>query len=327
MCCFRSDSTSRYHGTFSGFPAVIYTLRGQIPPMAGDSSELPQILCQGVFKDQQVILTDDPFFEKVILSLALDGTASVEGILRFLENIFHKHVSIGSISTVLNRAADRAEQFHRTVGLSGICQGANDEILQCQHPVLTGIDPVSTYTYLLEQAFDRSADTWAHAMERCRERNLNLEVSISDFGNGLLSGIPKVFTGIGFQGDLFHWLTEIGKEVSSQKRKAYAQLSEYYQKLESLSGQRVHEKTFQRLSALEKQLSNSMETSDLLQILYGWLREAVQPQGYPCWDVSDLCTWILDQMEAVPGITSRFQKALGKTRKHLPDVLVIPGTD
>lgn len=124
----------------------IYTLRDQIPPMAGDSSELPQILCRGVFKDQQVILTDDPFFEKVILSLALDGTASVEGIQRFLENIFHKHVCIGSISAVLSRAADRAEQFDRTVGLSGIGQGANDGIFQCQHPVLTGIDPECSIT-------------------------------------------------------------------------------------------------------------------------------------------------------------------------------------
>lgn len=296
----------------------VYVLRNQLSSISDISTEL---LCQSLFKDQQMIFTDDRFFEKMILSLALDGTASIEGIQRFLENIFHKHVSIGNISAVLNRAADRAAAFDSTIDLSGIRQGANDEIFQCQMPVLTGVDPISTYTYLLKAVSDRSADTWMHAMEECRERNLNLEVSISDFGKGLLSGIPKVFAGIEFQGDLFHWLTELGKEVSTQERNAYALLSDYYQKLDSLSGQRVHEKTFQKLYALENKLGDALEKADLLQLLYNWLRETVQPQGYSCREVFSLCSWILDQIENIPGITGRLLKTLKKTRKHLPDVL------
>lgn len=98
-------------------------------------------------------------------------------------------------------------------------------------------------------------------------------------------------------------------------------LSRYYQNLESLSGQRVHEKTFLKLIDLEKALPDAMETADLLRILYNWLRETVQPRGYPCQEVFSLCTWILEQMGTVPGISNRFQKALKKAGKHLPDVL------
>lgn len=299
----------------------VYALRKQLPSIDESPTEFLEQLSQNFFGTQSVVIADDHFFEKIILSLALDGTASIEGIQRFLENIFHKHVSIGSISAVLNRAADRAAAFDCTIDLSGIRQGANDEIFQCQMPVLTGVDPISTYTYLLKAASDRSADTWMHAMEECRERNLNLEVSISDFGKGLLSGIPKVFAGIEIQGDLFHWLTELGKEVSAQERTAYALLSDYYQKLDSLSGQRVHEKTFQKLDSLENKLMDALEKTDLLQLLYNWLRETVQPQGYPCGEVFRLCCWILEQMEMVPGITGHLRKTLKKTRKHLPDVL------
>lgn len=299
----------------------IYTLRNHLESITADPSEQLRLLSQSFFKNDQVIIADDIFIEKTILSMALDGTASLEGIQRFLENVCHIHVSIGKISDVMNCAAQKAEVFDHSISLSGIHQGANDEIFQCGIPVLTGVDPVSGYAYLLECASDRSADTWTRAMEKCREQDLDLKVSISDFGKGLLCGIPKAFSGITFQGDLFHWLTELGKEVSSQENRAYALLSSYYQNLESLSGQRVHEKTFLKLIDLEKALPDAMETADLLRILYNWLRETVQPHGYPCQEVFSLCSWILDQMGTVPGISNRFRKALKKAGKHLPDVL------
>lgn len=140
-------------------------------------------------------------------------------------------------------------------------------------PVLTGIDPVSTYIYLLQQANDRSAQTWQNAMEDCKTRNLNLEMSSSDFGTGLLSGIPKAFPNVCIQSDLFHWLRELGKEISSQERKAYALLSDYYQYENALNSQRVHEKNFQKLLSLEEKLLPELERGDTLQILCQWLKE------------------------------------------------------
>ncbi len=160
--------------------------------------------CEIFAPDTQVLVTIKHFFKKLVVSLALDGFASEEGIQRILKNNFGKHFSIGKISQILNRAADHAAEFDASIDLSGIRQGANDEIFQCGIPVLTGIDPVSTYIYLLQQEKDRSAPTWQAAMETCKARNLNLEVSISDCGAGLLSGIPKAFPDAMIQPDLFH---------------------------------------------------------------------------------------------------------------------------
>ena len=65
-------------------------------------------------------------------------------------------------------------------------------------------------------------------MEACKAANLNLEVSISDFGTGLLSGILKAFPDAVIQPDLFHWMTELGTEISSSRwRKPPGKMSGY----------------------------------------------------------------------------------------------------
>ena len=279
--------------------------------------------CETFAHDTQVIVVDSHFYEKMVLSLALDGFASEEGIQRILKNNFGKYISIGKISQILNQAASRAAEFDASIDLSGIRQGANDEIFQCGMPVLTGIDTDSTYIYLLQQEEDRSAWSWQAAMETCKTRKLDLDVSISDFGTGLLSGIPKAFPEACIQPDLFHWMMELGKEVSSQERKTYAMLSDYYKYESALDGQRVHEKTFQKLLSLEEHLPLALERNDILQTLYQWLREMTCYQGYSYQDTVSLCDWLLDCMEkAVGGTSSRLSKVLAKTRRNLPDVLV-----
>ena len=287
-----------------------------------DPSAVVRDLCERVIPAQQILIADEHFYEKMIISLALDGTASEEGIQRILENNFQKHVSIGKISNILNQAARRAAEFDESVDLSGIRQGANDEIFQCGNPVLTGVDADTGYVYLLQPAADRTADTWENAMKSCKSRNLELDVSISDFGTGLLGGIPKAFPNACIQPDLFHFLMEIGKEISSQERRVYAMLADYYKCEEALSGKRVHEKTFQKLLSLEENLSPAIERCDRLLTLYHWLREMTRYQGYCYPDVLSLCYWILDQMEDTAGITDKLRKVLAKTRRNLPDVLI-----
>lgn len=287
-----------------------------------DPSAAVRDLCERVIPAQQILIADEHFYEKMIISLALDGTASEEGIQRILENNFQKHVSIGKISNILNQAARRAAEFDESVDLSGIRQGANDEIFQCGNPVLTGVDADTGYVYLLQPAADRTADTWENAMKICKSRNLELDVSISDFGTGLLGGIPKAFPDACIQPDLFHFLMEIGKEIASQERRVYAMLADYYKCEEALSGKRVHEKTFQKLLSLEEKLSPAIERCDKLLTLYHWLREMTHYQGYCYQDVLSLCYWILDQMEDTAGITDKLRKVLAKTRRNLPDVLI-----
>ncbi len=116
---------------------------------------------------------------------------------------------------------------------------------------------------------------------------------------------------------------ELGKEISSQERKAYSLLSDYYQYEDALNGQRLHEKTFQKLLAVEEKLLPALDRCDTLLILYEWLREMTRCNGYDRGDVASLCGWILERMEETAGESSgRLSQALSKTRKNLPGILV-----
>jgi len=69
-------------------------------------------------------------------------------------------VSIRKISSVINEAALTAKRWNDSIDLSTIKTGANDEIFQGHSPVLVGVDPLTTYTYLLNSAKRRDATTW-----------------------------------------------------------------------------------------------------------------------------------------------------------------------
>jgi len=56
---------------------------------------------------EKVIEIDKEFKEKTILSLALDCSASIEGIQRFFASIYGIHVSVGYVSSVLKKTQNQ----------------------------------------------------------------------------------------------------------------------------------------------------------------------------------------------------------------------------
>ena len=86
-----------------------------------------------------------------MLILTMECQSPSSGIQSFFETICGINVSAGRISNILSEAAKRAKDFDDTVDLSGISQMAVNEIFQCGKPILTGVDPVSTYTFASPQ--------------------------------------------------------------------------------------------------------------------------------------------------------------------------------
>jgi len=259
--------------------------------------------------------------ERIILSLTLDCQSPQSGIQRFFENVLGEPISTGYISGVINEAAKRAQAFDDQVSLSGISQGANDEIFQCGVPILTGIDPESTYTYLLEEASDRTAETWAIYLDDRKEHGLDLKVSINDAGAGLMAGIPKVFPDGEIQSDTFHASYDMGKEISKLERKAYKLINAEQALEDNLSGKRPREKNKAVLEEVKPQAAAAVKLYDLLYILYIWLKELLGFSGYSMEDTMLLAEWVLQEMwELAAGIPS-LQKEIGKVRKLLPSLL------
>ena len=176
--------------------------------------------------------------DKIILSLALDAHAPLEGIQRVLSYVYGGSASrsIGYISDLLSRAGAFAEEILGTISLSGITQGANDEIFDSSNsPVLTGVDVVSSYIYLMQDMYDRKGETWEFVLEMLKPLGLDLKVAISDAGSGLLKGIKAAFPSVDIQIDVFHVLRDLGRAVRHFKAHVLKNVSDCYDLEASIS--------------------------------------------------------------------------------------------
>ena len=273
---------------------------------------------------QMIELTPE-FKKRLIISAALDCGAPMSGIQRVFETVLCTPVSIGYISGVIAEASERAQKFDDGLSLEGIRQGANDEIFQGSTPILTGIDPESTYVYLLEEATNRTAETWEIYMEDCKDRGLELETSINDNGSGLLSGIPRVYPEIEIQSDTFHALYEMGKEVIKIERKAYACIKLENELQERSEGKRPGKNIKEKLEESRNKAKEAIETFDIINILFCWLKELLGFSGYSLQDASNLIEFILGEIEKNAAGYPGLLKETEKTRKNLPRLLSFIG--
>ena len=273
-----------------------------------------------------ILKLDQRTIERIILSLTLDCQSPNNGIVRFFETAIQEvSVSAGYISRVIAEATERARVFDDQIDLSGISQGANDEIFQCGIPVLTGIDPESTYTYLLEEASDRTAETWSIYLYDRKEHGLDLEVSINDGGTGLMAGIPRVFPDVEIQADTFHAVYDMGKEVSKLERKAHKLIKSEHVIRENLAGKRPRAKNKEALNEIQPKAEAAIMLYDNIFILYTWLKELLKFSGYSMAETQILAGWILQEMEMLVATNSGLCKEIAKVRKMLPSLLSFIG--
>lgn len=264
---------------------------------------------------------DERFMERMVLSLSLDCHASIDGIRRTFSSVLGVGISAGKISSILTEASKRAEIFDNSISLDNIKQGANDEIFQGNTPVLTGIDVESTYVYLLAEAGDRSADTWQLFMEDRKEHGLDLEVSISDGGSGLNTGIPKAFPDICIQPDVFHELRPVGAEVARLERKAEKLISQEAELEIRAHGTNPRKKTLEQLSQIHSKVETAICEYELLRILFCFLVEVFGFCGYSFQDTYMLANWILSEMETAFPERPKLLEQTKRIRGKIPRIL------
>lgn len=273
-------------------------------------------------KDVPVLRLDKKTINRLILSLSLDCQSPNDGIVRFFETAVREvTVSAGYISAVISEASERAREFDDQIDLSAINQGANDEIFQCGVPVLTGIDPESTYTYLLEEAGDRTAETWELYLSDRKDHGLELTTSINDGGTGLRAGIPRVYPEVNLQADTFHVIYEVGREVSKIERKVYGLLKGEYALKENLDGKRPRKKNKEALETLQPKTAAAVYAYDLIFILYTWFRELLGFSGYSMGESTVLLEWIIAEMSQLANDYPGLLKEMHKVHKMLPSLL------
>ena len=272
-----------------------------------------------------VLELNDSTIEKIVLTLTMECQSPSSGIQSFFEAICGINVSAGRISNILGEAAKRAKDFDDTIDLSGVSQMAVDEIFQCGRPILTGVGPISAYTFLLEEAADRTADTWALYLDDRKGKGLNPETSINDGGLGLMAGIPQVFPEAEIQADTFHALHNMGKEVSKLERKAHKLINAEHEIEMKLAGKKPRAIHKASLEEIRPKVREAVERYDVMAVLFGWLRTLLNFSGYSLVESHVLAEWVLEEMDSLAVGNIGLSKEVAKVRKILPSLLSFIG--
>ena len=268
-----------------------------------------------------VVVLDKQMLEKIIIGCMLICKGSTEDTQRFLYWIFNLWVSIGKISTIINEAASKAEKWNSSIDLGSIKIGANDEIFQGNSPVLVGVDPATTFTYLLEEAENRDSTTWGyHFLEKEKHQNLQLETSVNDGGLGLRKGVKDAYPDAEIQIDTFHTEYDISKTVLASERIALKNINEE----EKLFKKLVKKETSENMQEYEKAVGKtnvSVKAHDTLALLYIWIIELLSIGGYFYHERLELFGFIIAEIEKIPIRNAYLDKALKFLKENLCDIL------
>jgi len=265
------------------------------------------------------VVIDKQMIEKIIVGCMLICKASTEDTQRFLNWIFKAWVSIGKISNTINKAASKANEYNTTIDLSTIKIGANDEIFQGHSPVLVGVDPQTTFTYLLEAADNRDSTTWGyHLLEKEKNQGLHLENTVNDGGTGLRKGIKDAFPDVETQLDTFHTEYDFSKAVLAAERYAYKKIKEEEELRKKCLKKPENSEKYQTVAI---QTIESIEVYDNLRVLHFWIMELLQIGGYFYEERIELFQFIIEQIERLPKKNAYLEKALKCFKEKSAEIL------
>jgi hypothetical protein len=195
----------------------------------------------------------------------------------FLRNTCDYELSVGTIHNIVMGAVEKARLINGQEDLSPIRVGAHDEIFRGD-PVLVGMDPLSTYCYLLAQEPSRDATTWGVHLLELSERGLALEYTVADAGKGLRAGQALAWPTVPCRGDVFHAEYEITKMATYLENRAYGCIGareELERKMERARKKGKGQSLSTKLAGARKQEVLALELADDLRVLSEWMRQDV----------------------------------------------------
>jgi hypothetical protein len=215
--------------------------------------------------------------QQVVLSAILHCHGSYRSVVDFLRDTCGCEISVGAIHDIVLAAVEKARVVNRQEDLSGIRVGAHDEIFQGE-PVLVGVDPFSTYCYLLAQEPSRDATTWAVHLLGLSEQGLKLEYTVADAGKGLRAGQAEAWPTVPCRGDVFHAEREMGTMATYLENRAYGCIGarDVAERKMDRAKQKNHAKSFSRSLAIAREAEVvTIQLADDMRLLEQWMRQDV----------------------------------------------------
>jgi len=213
-----------------------------------------------------------------VLALVLYCHSPFRGVVAVLKDLFDYDFSITSVHREVQQAIRKSQQINAEENLSNIRYFGHDEMFQHQLAVLAGVDLQSSYCFLLSPEQQRDAETWAIRLLEAKDKGLNPEHSVADFGKGLRAGQAIALPGVPCFGDVFHVLQDLVTLASRLERKAYTGISvevEREQEMEKAKQENNGRSVSSKLGKARKEANEAIGVADSVAILLEWMQQDV----------------------------------------------------
>jgi len=160
--------------------------------------------------------------EREILTLRVEGHASYRGIQRCREEVGGQEVSLGTISTVVRAAQERALALVAGQAPPGARAVARDEIYgrDRQGAYLNVVDVDSGAVWAAEGPLPVDGETWTLTLWAAQERGLRWQRVVSDGGKAMAQAVATVDPAGQAQRDVWHILHQCGHVHGRLERRA-----------------------------------------------------------------------------------------------------------
>jgi hypothetical protein len=217
------------------------------------------------------------WLRQLTLGLVLICHSPLRGVVELLRDVFDHHISLGTVFNIIQAAITPARQHNHAQDLSRIRVGAHDEIFQAGQPVLVGVDPRSSYCYLVSREDHRDADTWGIRLLELQERGFNPDFVIADAGNALRAAQAQVMPQTPCRSDVFHALHEVHDIVTNLENRAYEAMAACADlEIKKARSQRRHGQAdrcyVKQLSDASQKQARALQLADDVALLGRWLR-------------------------------------------------------
>ncbi len=264
-----------------------------------------------------------------ILSLRLEGGASIQGISTCMQRFGLQNSSMGFISQYLTKAGSLLPStLSGEDGSVQLAVFASDEVFSKKMPVLVTVDPVSSAILRIELSDTRKAQDWVNHWNCIENNGYTAVYMVSDEGTGLTSGHSKILSDRQFQPDTYHVIAHrLGFWLGRLEKEAYQAMEREYERLRVFESAKSEVIIAKRISDYDAAVQESLQCIKIYED-FSYLYSSLVKELH-IFDsngnfrnrkaAEENIEIILDLLDTLN--KHSLSEAVGKIRKTLPDLL------
>jgi hypothetical protein len=267
----------------------------------------------------------------MVIMLHLICRASFRGIITFLNSFLGFDISIGNITNIINRAAERADAINRSYDLSKIKTSSSDEVFHRNQPILATVDIPSRFCAQADLNNSRDGNAWGVSLLFLEEQKYNPDTVIVDGAKGMAKGYQEVLPNTKIRNDHFHTIRDLKDTARFLRNKAQSALTaagKSYNKMTNALNEKLKEKFRLQFEIDFAEFSLFAKVSQEFTILSNWMQyDVLQLAGYNPDQRAELFDFILVELEKLANMyPHRIQKILKSLKSQRDKLLDVAST-